>query len=138
MRQQIGGLQQQQQVHASVVSVHRAVPVEITCNSESPRGGSGVLINNRVVLPPIAPHKKSSSTPYYVTLADDEEGTLLHIIFHWLDIWCWTFCRAGSNPLNEIQSLKKSKLFENTLKAHYFNLDYATLLFAYRIASRTP
>ncbi len=64
-------------VHASVVSVHRAVPVEISCN-ESGRGGSGsgsgVLINNRVVLPPTGPHKKSSNS-YYVTLADDEEGT---------------------------------------------------------------
>ena len=58
-RQQIGP------VHASVVSVHRAGPVEI--------GGSGVLINNRVVLPPSAPMKKSS-TPYYVTLADDDDG----------------------------------------------------------------
>ena len=68
--------QQHQQVHASVVSVHRAVPVEISCN-ESPRVSSGVLINNRVVLPPSAPHKKS----YYVTLADDEEGTHLHFYF---------------------------------------------------------
>ena len=60
-------------VHASVVSVHRAVPVEIGgC-------GSGVLINNRVVLPPTAPIKKTSTvaaTPsYYVSsLPDDEEG----------------------------------------------------------------
>jgi hypothetical protein len=57
-------------VHASVVSVHRAVPVEI--------GSSGVLINNRVVLPPTAPLKKPA---YYVTVPDNDEGTALPSTF---------------------------------------------------------